>query len=66
MVYMYLVRYADTSAASRELALLSINSFQKDLAASNQVKRSIKSAHRCGCTTTTCATPTYMHICSQE
>jgi len=41
MVYIYLVHYADHSAACRELALLSINSFQKDLAASNQLIRAL-------------------------
>jgi len=32
MVYMYLVQYADHDATTRELSLLSINSFQKGLA----------------------------------
>uniref|UniRef100_A0A7S2SUN3 AP-3 complex subunit beta n=1 Tax=Rhizochromulina marina TaxID=1034831 RepID=A0A7S2SUN3_9STRA len=41
MVYMYLVHYADANATCRELALLSINSFQKDLAASNQLVRAM-------------------------
>ena len=41
MVYMYLTRYADHDATCRELALLSINSFQKDLAASNQLVRAM-------------------------
>ena len=41
MVYMYLVRYADANAACREMSLLSINSFQKDLAASNQLIRAL-------------------------
>ncbi|KAJ8598604.1 hypothetical protein CTAYLR_001704, partial [Chrysophaeum taylorii] len=41
MVYMYLVHYADASHACREMALLSINSFQKDLAASNQLIRAM-------------------------
>mmetsp|Transcript_30214 Transcript_30214/g.39823 ORF Transcript_30214/g.39823 Transcript_30214/m.39823 type:complete len:1204 (+) Transcript_30214:72-3683(+) len=39
MTYMFLVHYADHNDACRELALLSINSFQKDLAASNQLIR---------------------------
>eukprot|EP00639_Heterosigma_akashiwo_P035788 CAMPEP_0194714792 /NCGR_PEP_ID=MMETSP0296-20130528/6470_1 /TAXON_ID=39354 /ORGANISM="Heterosigma akashiwo, Strain CCMP2393" /LENGTH=299 /DNA_ID=CAMNT_0039614173 /DNA_START=1 /DNA_END=896 /DNA_ORIENTATION=- len=39
MVYMFLVHYADHNDSCRELALLSINSFQKDLAASNQLIR---------------------------
>lgn len=37
MVYIYLVHYADHDAQCRELALLSINSFQNDLRGSNQV-----------------------------
>lgn len=37
MVYIYLVHYADNDAQCRELALLSINSFQNDLRGSNQV-----------------------------
>lgn len=41
MVYMYLVHYADATVACRELALLSINSFQKDLAAANQLIRAL-------------------------
>lgn len=41
MVYMYLVHYADANPTCRELALLSINSFQKDLAASNQLVRAM-------------------------
>lgn len=41
MVYMYLVHYADATPACRELALLSINSFQKDLAAANQLIRAL-------------------------
>jgi AP-3 complex subunit beta len=41
MVYIYLVHYADASPTCRELALLSINSFQKDLAASNQLIRAL-------------------------
>ena len=36
LVYMYLVHYADFSPEARELALLSINSFQKDMHATNQ------------------------------
>jgi AP-3 complex subunit beta len=41
MVYIYLVHYADANATCRELALLSINSFQKDLAAPNQLIRAL-------------------------
>ncbi|RHZ00272.1 hypothetical protein DYB37_007641, partial [Aphanomyces astaci] len=41
MVYMYLVHYADANAQCRELALLSINSFQKDLADPNQLIRAL-------------------------
>lgn len=38
MVYIYLVHYADNDSQCRELALLSINSFQNDLRGSNQVR----------------------------
>ena len=38
LVYMYLVHYADFSEEARELALLSINSFQKDMHATNQLR----------------------------
>ncbi|GLE01460.1 hypothetical protein PINS_up010290 [Pythium insidiosum] len=41
LVYMYLVHYADANAQCRELALLSINSFQKDLADPNQLIRAL-------------------------
>ena len=41
MVYMYLSHYCDANHACREMALLSINSFQKDLAASNQLIRAM-------------------------
>lgn len=41
MVYMYLVHYADYDATCREIALLSINSFQKDMAGSNQLIRGL-------------------------
>eukprot|EP00613_Pedinella_sp_CCMP2098_P062861 CAMPEP_0171985902 /NCGR_PEP_ID=MMETSP0993-20121228/274595_1 /TAXON_ID=483369 /ORGANISM="non described non described, Strain CCMP2098" /LENGTH=1194 /DNA_ID=CAMNT_0012638793 /DNA_START=69 /DNA_END=3654 /DNA_ORIENTATION=- len=41
MTYMYLTRYADHNPTCRELALLSINSFQKDLAASTQLVRAL-------------------------
>ncbi|KAH8075589.1 hypothetical protein JL721_1603 [Aureococcus anophagefferens] len=41
MVYMYLSHYCDANHACREMALLSINSFQKDLAASNQLVRAM-------------------------
>ena len=41
LVYMYLVHYADFSEEARELALLSINSFQKDMHATNQLIRAL-------------------------
>ena len=41
LVYMYLTHYADISNEIRELALLSINSFQKDLASPNQLIRAL-------------------------
>ncbi|KAH7485340.1 AP-3 complex subunit beta-1 [Phytophthora ramorum] len=41
LVYMYLVHYADANSQCRELALLSINSFQKDLADQNQLIRAL-------------------------
>ena len=41
MVYIYLVHYADFNSACREMALLSINSFQKDLAGTNQFIRGL-------------------------
>ncbi len=41
MVYTYLVHYADANPSCRELALLSINSFQKDLVAPNQLIRAL-------------------------
>jgi len=41
MVYMYLVHHADANDECRELALLAINSFQRDLADSNQLIRSM-------------------------
>lgn len=41
LVYMYLVHYADANSQCRELALLSINSFQKDLADANQLIRAL-------------------------
>ena len=41
MVYIYLVHYADFDKRCREIALLSINSFQKDLAGSNQLIRGL-------------------------
>ena len=37
LVYMYLVHNADANATCRELALLAINSFQRDLNGPNQV-----------------------------
>lgn len=41
MVYMYLVQYADHDATTRELSLLSINSFQRGLADSEQLIRAL-------------------------
>jgi len=41
MVYLYLVEYCDYDRSCRELALLSINAFQKDLAAGNQLIRAL-------------------------
>ena len=41
MVYIYLVHYADFDRRCREIALLSINSFQKDLAGGNQLIRGL-------------------------
>uniref|UniRef100_A0A7S1C6J5 Clathrin/coatomer adaptor adaptin-like N-terminal domain-containing protein n=1 Tax=Bicosoecida sp. CB-2014 TaxID=1486930 RepID=A0A7S1C6J5_9STRA len=41
MVYMYLVHHADANDECRELALLAINSFQRDLADPNQLIRSM-------------------------
>lgn len=41
LVYVYLVHYADFDANCREIALLSINSFQKDLSDSNQFVRGL-------------------------
>lgn len=41
MVYNYLVHYADFNPQCRELALLSINSFQKDLSGPNQLFRGL-------------------------
>jgi AP-3 complex subunit beta len=41
MVYIYVVHYADFNEACREIALLSINSFQKDLSGSNQLIRGL-------------------------
>ena len=41
MVYIYLVHYADYNASCREIALLSINSFQKDLSGTNQLIRGL-------------------------
>jgi AP-3 complex subunit beta len=37
LVYMYLVHNADANSTCRELALLAINSFQRDLSGPNQV-----------------------------
>jgi Adaptin N terminal region len=41
MVYMYLVQYADKDPTTRELSLLSINSFQRGLADSEQLIRAL-------------------------
>ncbi|KAG7366515.1 adaptin N terminal region-domain containing protein [Nitzschia inconspicua] len=41
MVYMYLVQYADHDSTTRELSLLSINSFQRGLADSEQLIRAL-------------------------
>ena len=41
MVYLYLVHYADYDNTCREIALLSINSFQKDMAGTNQLIRGL-------------------------
>ena len=41
LVYMYLTHYADTNEEIRQIALLSINSFQKDLASPNQLIRAL-------------------------
>lgn len=41
MVYIYLVHYADYDATCREIALLSINSFQKDMSGQNPLIRGL-------------------------
>lgn len=41
MVYIYLVHYADFDDNCREIALLSINSFQKDMSGGNQLIRGL-------------------------
>lgn len=41
MVYIYLVHYADFDSNCREIALLSINSFQKDMSDSNPLIRGL-------------------------
>ena len=41
MVYMYLVHYADYDATTRELGLLSINSFQRGMADAEQLIRAL-------------------------
>jgi AP-3 complex subunit beta len=41
MIYNYLVHYADYDDSCREIALLSINSFQKDMSGSNQLIRGL-------------------------
>ena len=40
-VYIYLVHYADYDNSCREIALLSINSFQKDMSGTNQLIRGL-------------------------
>lgn len=37
MVYMYLTQYCDADQTCRELAMMSTNSFRKDVESSNQV-----------------------------
>lgn len=41
MVYLYLVHYADYDATIREISLLSVNSFQKDMGGSNPLIRGL-------------------------
>jgi AP-3 complex subunit beta len=41
MVYLYLVHYADYDATCREISLLSINSFQKDMSGNNPLIRGL-------------------------
>lgn len=41
LVYMYLVHHADADQQCRELSLLAINSFQRDLANKNQLIRGL-------------------------
>jgi HEAT repeat protein len=41
LVYTYLVHYADANPACRELALLAISSYQRDLVDSNQLIRAL-------------------------
>ncbi len=41
MVYIYLVHYADYDHTCREIALLSINSFQRDMSGENQLIRGL-------------------------
>lgn len=41
LVYIYLVHYADFNDECREIALLSINSFQKDMSGANQLIRGL-------------------------
>ena len=41
LVYMYLTHYADADAETRELALLSINTFQRDMSSPNMLLRSL-------------------------
>ena len=41
LVYTYLVHYADLNPACRELALLAISSYQRDLGDSNQLIRAL-------------------------
>lgn len=48
LVYTYLVHHADANATCRELALLAINSFQRDLSDSNQLIRGLALRVLCG------------------
>jgi len=48
LVYSYLVHHADANATCRELALLAINSFQRDLSDSNQLIRGLALRVLCG------------------
>ncbi len=48
LVYSYLVHHADANSACRELALLAINSFQRDLSDPNQLVRGLALRVLCG------------------